>query len=327
MERSSNVNVGILTDEVIQQIQDKNRAYLEGAKNGMIFLDKDMSKIIPFWPGSLILLGARTGGGKSSLTANLIISTLTQKNPLTGQNRKALVISSEEEPHSVYNRLTCLTKGYNYDAQDEFTEEQKQTLVSFTAKWARAGVTVIGEDEHATTSSIEGIKSIFENIIKNNTHYDLILIDYIQKVTTSRKNPAMKSFEVLKETMYLLDKYKNRLQSAIVVMSQLSSQNSREDAQELDFQDRLRGCRDLITPATVAIELVPDYSLRKSRFYVRKNRYKGNTVGGWIELGYERGKFVSYSDEFKKQVSKDKEGQEWQESVGKHLEEKKEKKE
>lgn len=321
IQRSASVNVGILSDEAILDIQNKNRAYLDGAKNGMFFLSKEMAKIVPFWPGTLALVGSRTGGGKSSLTANLIVSTLGQVNPLTGKNRKVLTISCEESPLQVYNRLTCLVKHYNYDAQDEFTDEQKQILVEFTAKWAKTGITVIGEDEHGITNSIEGIRSIFENLIKTNTTYDLILIDYIQKITSSRKNASLKPHEVLRETMYLLDSYKNKLQSAIVVMSQLSSQKEGEEGVEIDFQDRLRGCKDLITPATVAIELIPDYKMRKSRFTIRKNRYKGNTVGGSIDLGYDRGKFVSYSDEFKKVVSKQVDQLQYDDEVGKHIKE------
>jgi replicative DNA helicase len=323
IKRTSNVNVGLLTEENILDMQNQNKAYLDGAKNGMMFLNKELSKIVPFWPGCLALIGARTGGGKSSLAANLIVSTLRQINPITGKNRKVLLISAEELPITCYNRLTCHVKNFNFDAQDEFTEEQKQTLVDYTANWARMGVTVLGEDGFGLTSSIEGIDSIFKNIIKTKTHYDLILIDYIQKVNKSLKNPNMKSHEVLRDTMYLLDGYKNNLNSAIGVMTQLSSQKSGDDSVELDFQDRLRGCRDLITPATVAIELVPFYSESKSRFIIRKNRYKGNTVGGHVDLGYDRGKYVSYTDEFKKEATSKKESRDWNETVGKHVFEKK----
>ena len=324
MLRTSNVNVGVLTDEDILTIQKQNRAHLEASKNSMMFLNKEFSKIVPFFPGTLALIGARTGGGKSSLAANLITSTVRQINPITGNNRRVLLISSEELPITCYNRLTCHIKDMNFDAQDEFTEEQKEVLVDYIAKWARAGVTILGEDDAHLTTSIEGIDSIFKNIIKTDAHYDLILIDYIQKITTSRKNPSMKPHEVLRETMYLLDGYKNKLNSAIAVMSQLSSQKSGDDAVELDFQDRLRGCRDLITPSTVAIELVPFYSDHKSRFIIRKNRYKGSTVGGHIDLGYKKGKYIPYTEEFQKEVSAAKEKREWQETVGKHMEEKKE---
>ena len=324
MLRTSNVNVGVLTDEDILTIQKQNRAHLEASKNSMMFLNKEFSKIVPFFPGTLALIGARTGGGKSSLAANLITSTVRQINPITGNNRRVLLISSEELPITCYNRLTCHIKDMNFDAQDEFTEEQKEVLVDYIAKWARAGVTILGEDDAHLTTSIEGIDSIFKNIIKTDAHYDLILIDYIQKITTSRKNPSMKPHEVLRETMYLLDGYKNKLNSAIAVMSQLSSQKSGDDAVELDFQDRLRGCRDLITPSTVAIELVPFYSDHKSRFIIRKNRYKGSTVGGHIDLGYKKGKYIPYTEEFQKEVNAAKEKREWQETVGKHMEEKKE---
>ena len=324
MLRTSNVNVGVLTDEDILTIQKQNRAHLEASKNSMMFLNKEFSKIVPFFPGTLALIGARTGGGKSSLAANLITSTVRQINPITGNNRRVLLISSEELPITCYNRLTCHIKDMNFDAQDEFTEEQKEVLVDYIAKWARAGVTILGEDDAHLTTSIEGIDSIFKKIIRADAHYDLILIDYIQKITTSRKNPSMKPHEVLRETMYLLDGYKNKLNSAIAVMSQLSSQKSGDDAVELDFQDRLRGCRDLITPSTVAIELVPFYSDHKSRFIIRKNRYKGSTVGGHIDLGYKKGKYIPYTEEFQKEVSAAKEKREWQETVGKHMEEKKE---
>ena len=327
MLRTSNVNVGVLTDEDILTIQKQNRAHLEASKNSMMFLNKEFSKIVPFFPGTLALIGARTGGGKSSLAANLITSTVRQINPITGNNRRVLLISSEELPITCYNRLTCHIKDMNFDAQDEFTEEQKEVLVDYIAKWARAGVTILGEDDAHLTTSIEGIDSIFKNIIKTDAHYDLILIDYIQKITTSRKNPSMKPHEVLRETMYLLDGYKNKLNSAIAVMSQLSSQKSGDDAVELDFQDRLRGCRDLITPSTVAIELVPFYSDHKSRFIIRKNRYKGSTVGGHIDLGYKKGKYIPYTEEFQKEVSAAKEKREWQETVGKHVEDKKDEKE
>jgi len=319
IQKTASVNVGVLTEEDIEDLKNKNRAYLDATKNCMTFLSKEFSKVVPLFPGTLALVGARTGGGKSSLTANLIVNTLKQISPVTGKNRRVLCISSEELPITCYNRLTCHVLDYNFDAQDEFTDEQKRTLVDYTANWARLGVTILGEDGSGLASSIEGIQGIFNNLLKTNTYYDLILIDYIQKITTSKKNPSLKAHEVLRDTMYLLDGYKNKMNSAIVVMSQLSSQKSGDDEVDLDFQDRLRGCKDLITPATVAIELIPDYSMRKSRFVIRKNRYKGNTVGGWIDLGYSKGKFVPYSDEFKKEVAALNEKKEWSDTVGKHV--------
>ena len=320
LKRAEKVNVGIMTEEDILDTQNKNRIYLEGAKNGMDFLHKSFRKWVPCWAGSLILIGSRTGGGKSSVTANLILSTMQQKNPITGENRKVLTISCEETPLQVYNRLTCLVKNYNFNEQDEFTDQQKQDLIDFIPKWAGAGVSVIGEDGHGRTDSLEGIKSIFDNLIATKTYYDLILIDYIQKITTSKKNPQMQQFTVLKEVMNLLDNMKNVYPAAIVVMSQLKA-NDAEDT--LDFQERLRGSKDIITPCTVALELVPDVNLLRSRFIVRKNRYKGSTLGGHRDMGYDRGKFVPYTDDFIVKAALSREAKERHESYGKHVDDQK----
>ena len=121
--------------------------------------------------------------------------------------------------------------------------------------------------------------------------------------------------------MNLLDRFKNVYPGAICVLSQLKANDAEET---LDFQDRLRGSKDIITPCTVALELVPDVKLLRSRFYVRKNRYKGSTLGGHVDMGYDRGRFVPYSEEFQKHVATSNESKEYQETVGKHMEEKKE---
>lgn len=319
------VNVGVMSDEDIAGVQENSRIYFEGAKNGMVFLHENFRKWIPMWGGNIVLIGARTGGGKSSVAANLMYSTIQQKNPLTSKNRKVLCISAEETPTQVFARLTCLFKNYNFNEQDEFTEEQKKDIIDFIPKWARNGVSVIGEDGRGSTSTLEGIQSILTNLLDTKTHYDLIMIDYIQKITTSKKNPQMQQFLVLKEVMNLLDSFKNVYPGAIVVLSQIKA-NDAEDT--LDFQDRLRGSKDIITPCTTALELVPDVKLLRSRFIVRKNRYKGSTLGGHVDMGYDRGRFVPYSEEFQKHVGIRNESKEYQDTVGKYMsEEKKEQKE
>lgn len=318
MARAKNVNVGIMSDEEILDTQAKNRAYLEGAKNGMLFLNESFRKVVPLWAGCLALVGARTGGGKSSATANLILTTMTQKNPITGENRKVLTISCEETPLQVYNRLTCLVKGYDYNDQESYTDEQKQTLVDFSGKWPKLGVTVIGEDGRGRTDSVEGIRSIFEALVASGIQYDLILIDYIQKIINSKSNPNAEPYDVLKEVMSVLDHYKNVYPAGIVVLSQLSSQKSGDPENELDFQDRLRGSRDIITPCTIALEMVPDFQRLKTRWYVRKNRYKGSTVGGYVDTAYDRGRFKPLTTEWERSVAERNEAKERKEAVGKY---------
>lgn len=318
IERLKNINVGVLDDDKIAKIQQDNRNYLSNLSDSLVFLDTSFTKLVTAWPGNLILIGSKTGGGKSSLTANLIFTTIVQKNPKTGKNRRALVLSNEESGFSVYNRLTSLVKGWNYSDQDNFTEEQKEILVEFAGKWAKLGVTVIENDGHGLTTSLEGICSIFDNLIKNNVHYDMVILDYIQKCTDSKRG-NMAAWEVMKKTMEALDGYKNIYPGTLVVTSQLASQTNDGNDNERDFQDRIRGGKDILNPCTMGIELVPDRKLLRSRFIIRKSRYKGELVGQGRDMGFKKGRFVPYDDDFKKEVASRNETIEWAETVGKHV--------
>lgn len=320
----ANIKVDCLSDEAINDIVLKNKLYLEGAKNSLSFLTPELGKIIPMWPGNLVLIGSESGSGKSSTATNLALNTLKQKNPITGQTRRVLYISNEETMVAFMNKMTCLCHGYNYDNQDDFTEEQKQKLLDFIPKWAKAGLTIIGEDSNGAATSLEGIRGIFEQLIKTNTHYDLIILDYIQKVSESKKNINMPHWQVMKETMYVLDYYKDRYPAPIVVMCQLK--NITEE-NPLHFQNRIEGFKGIFQPATVVLELVPNREKLQSRWYVRKNRYKGSTVGGHKDVAYDRGMFKPLTDEWKAQVATRNESKEYQETIGKHTDEKKEKQE
>jgi hypothetical protein len=322
IERLKNINVGVLDEEKINKIQQDNRNYLNNLNDSLVFLDVNLSKLVTAWAGNLILVGSKTGGGKSSLTANLIFTTILQKNPKTNKNRKVLVISNEEASFSVYNRLTCLTKSWNYSDQDSFTEEQKNLLIEYAGKWARLGVTVIENDGHGLTTSLEGICSIFDNLIKNESHYDMVILDYIQKCTDS-KRANMQAWEVMKKTMEALDGYKNVYPGTLVVTSQLASQTSDGNDNERDFQDRIRGGKDILNPCTMGLELVPIREQLKSRFIIRKSRYRGELVGHSRDMGFKNGRFIPYSDDFKKEVMARNENKEWQETVGKHIQDEK----
>lgn len=320
----SNIKVDCLSDEMIADIVLKNKLYLEGAKNSLSFLTPNLSKIIPMWPGNLILIGSTSGSGKSSTATNLALSTMKQRNPITGKSRKVLYITNEETMLTFMNKMTCLLRGYEYDKQDDFTEEQKQELLDFIPKWAKGGLTIIADDLANSTTCLEGIRSIFEQLVKTNTSYDLIILDYIQKVSISKKDNSKVQWQVMQETMLVLDYYKDRYPAPIVVMSQLKDPS---EANPLNFQNRLEGYKGIFQPATVALELVPNRELLQSRWYVRKNRYKGSTVGGHIDVAYDKGMFKLLTDEWRAYGACRKEKKEYQETIGKHVEEKKDEKE
>lgn len=327
IKRISDANVGILTDAKILKIQEENRNYLSHLKGSLMFLDKGLGKLVTAWPGNLILVGSVTNGGKSSLTANLMLKTIGQLNPLTGKNRTVLVISNEEAPYSVYNRLTCLVKGWNFNNIEDFDHEQKEILTDFIGQWARLGITVIEEDGHGLTTSLEGIQSIFENLFRTKTWYDIVILDYIQKVTNSKRG-NLNDWQVMLKTMESLDIYKNTYPAPIVVTSQLKNQTKDGNDNDVDFKERICGRKDILNPCTVGLELIPNRDILQSRFVLRKSRYKGEKVGHSWDMGFKNGMFVTLTDEFKAQVKARNEGRDWQETLGKvGIEEKKETKE
>jgi hypothetical protein len=323
IKRISSVNVGILDENQIAEIQEENRNYLNNLNDSLVFLDPKLSKLVTAWAGNLILVGAVTNGGKSSLTANLMLKTITQKKPTTGKNRTVLVISNEEDPYAVYNRLTCLVKGWSYSDQDDYTQEQKDILVEFVARWARLGITVIKDDGHGLTTSLEGIQSIFENLFKTKTYYDMVILDYIQKVCNSKRG-NLAGWEVMLKTMESLDIYKNTYPAPIVVTSQLKTQSTDPNGNDTDFKERICGRKDILNPVTVGIELIANRESSSSKFVIRKSRFKGEKVGHSYDMGFDKGMFVPHTDEFKDKIKKRNESREYQETVGKHVSEKKE---
>jgi len=298
--KSKNANVGIMTDEEITSIVEENEGYFRGTKSSMMFMNECFKDHVSCWPGNIILCGGISGKGKSTAVANLVLSTIKQKNPTTGSNRKVLVISPEERPSQVYARLTCLYKGYNFNKQNEFNEDQVLELSKYIEIWAKKGVTVIGEDKHNRTTSVEGIRSIMENLVKTDTVYDMVILDYAQKVNISKKNPNMKQDLIMLEMISMFDYYKNFYPGVFVVMSQLWP-NDHEGTKS--FEERIKGCKTLITPCTVALEIVADKENLMTKWIVHKNRFLPSFEGGTIKTGFDRGHFIPYTDQFKKMVN------------------------
>jgi len=121
--------------------------------------------------------------------------------------------------------------------------------------------------------------------------------------------------------MGVFDYYKDLYPAVIVVMSQLSSAKAGDPENEMDFQDRLRGCKDIITPCTVALEMVPDYQKLSTKWIIRKNRYKGHTVGTFVETAYDRGMFKPINDQWRKDVADAAEKASRYNTIGKLIEE------
>lgn len=297
-EIAKNANYGSLTPEKIVELQKENMDYMYAAKKKMRFMNKEFDDAIPFYRKNLILIGGATGDGKSTTVANIISESISQVDE-EGKRRKILVITNEEKAEDVYNRVTCLGKGWHYTNHDKF-DDAKVKFLTEAIKPLSSVLTVVDDTyggSSGVTTTLEGICDIFENLLANKTWYSAVLIDYYQNVDTSRMNPEMNQYQVQAALAKKLDKYKNRYPAPIIVLAQVRP----ADEANTPFKIRVEGSKSISNVSTCAIELVAHKEELKSQWIIHKSRFN-EAVGAGIETGYDMGRHVEYNDEFRAKV-------------------------
>jgi len=304
-EAFNNFDVSAGIKEEYARLAIENEEYIKLAKNAKVFLNLNAFKDkIPLFPRNIIYLSAETGKGKSTTVANLTYSYLK------GSPKKVLIITNEENPKDVLNRVVFLNEGWYYKGPDEVTEEEAKVCKRYYDAFAERGLHVMHDFSNGvggTTTTLEGIQLICRIIKKkyeegDEKPYDLILIDYIQKVEGSTKSNEA-SWIILKKIMYYLDNFKNIYPAPIVIFGQQKTDSSGEQA----YKEKIEGWKGISNVATTVVEIKTDFENLRTEWIIRKNRFKG-AVGSSIFTGYENGRFIDYTPEFanKTEISKEK---------------------
>lgn len=296
LKKIQEANFDGLSSEEVAKIQKDNDEYLIAAKSGLMFISKDFNNIVPFFRKNLILIGGVSGHGKSTTVANIAYEVMRQISPVTGKPCRVLVITNEERREDFYNRVTCLGRGWHYTNHSEFTDEQRKFFTQSIAALAKRLVVI--DNTHngslGVTTTLEGIEAIFENLIANNIHYDVIIIDYYQNIVRSKKDPMANEWAVQSSLAKLLDDYKNRYSAPIVLMSQLNPQD--KDG-KIPFQNRIKGRKNIMDVVTFALEMERDVKNLRTLWCVHKSRYTA-FINHKFKTGYKNGRFVAYDDAF-----------------------------
>lgn len=305
LEIAKNTSFGALSPEEIERLRQVNRDYFEAAKTQMTFVCDTFTGIIPYFRKNVILIGAKTGEGKSTTVANVAFETVKQRCP-DGSRRRVLVITNEEKAEDVYNRVTCLAKGWAYTNHDKFTPEQIETLDEWMVKLTASGtMTVIDNDFKGgigMSTSIEGLCTIFDNLIREQEFYDVVLIDYYQNFKYSKNNIHLNEYEVQAQVANALDKYKNIYPAPIVIMSQVNP----PDEAGTPFQYRIKGRKIIMDIATCVVEMVAERDHFRTQWTIHKSRFN-ESVGNSFHTGFQRGRYVPYTKEFVTEVARLKE--------------------
>lgn len=305
LESAKKTSFAGMSNEAIEKIVLANTEYIKAAKNAMSFINSSFDGVIPFFRKNLILIGAKTGDGKSTAVANIVRSTLKQINPVSNRPRRVLVLTNEEKTEDVYNRVTCLANDWSYTNHDKFTDTQVKAFDAGIRSLSKY-LTVIDnnhENGNGHTTSIEGVCNIFDNLIRDNEFYDVVLIDYYQNIKYSKSDPSMDEFKVQARLAAALDIYKNVYPAPIVLMCQVNPPDADD---KIPFQFRIKGRKIIMDVATCALEIVADRENYRSQWTIHKSRFN-ESVGQGISIGFQRGRYVPYTPEFQLDVLKMKE--------------------
>lgn len=307
MERLSKIDITALPDAYFDKMDEEHDRMIQSLTNRMPFINPDLTEFVPFSYPNLLLVGGKTGHGKSTTAANIVYSLLNDLNE-QGKPRRVLVISNEEMSVNVLNRIICLEEGWNINNIKNFSLPQHETLRKRRREISANGrLRVIDSDFPGfkdVTTSIEGLKFVLENAYdrfqETGEAYDAILIDYFQKITISKENPRLRPFDVLVEVTNFLDGFYKRYPAPVVVFSQIKPE-SKDDA---EFEHRVKLCKNIFVVSTHALEIVPDKRTLSTEFICHKHRFSSDENGTSVIVGWDKGFLVPYTDEFKMAVIK-----------------------
>ena len=227
--------IGQNIEERAARLSEENEEYIKLAKSSATFLNMEIFKDkVALFPRNIILIGAETGTGKSTTVANFAEAYLKK-------GRRVLVITNEEYPTDILNRIVFLFNGWAYTNHDEVTDEQLAECKRLYPQIMKR-LEIIDDKFNGiggTTTTFEGIQSVCNTITtqfqNGSVPYDAILIDYVQNVKTSVEIPHLAQWQVLDRLGAFLDNWKGTYPAPTLLFSQLKATNGDNDS----FKDRI----------------------------------------------------------------------------------------
>lgn len=305
-EAIKHTKFGTISDERAEEIGRESTEYLEKASKPLKFINDEFDQKVPFFEKNLILIGADSGDGKSTAVANMVFSLISRKDAKTGKTRRVMVITNEENIADFYNRVTCLFKGMPYSDHDAFTADDRAMFHKMIKVW-KSRLTIVddtfnsnGKIVSGATTTPEGIKAIFENLIKDQEYYDAIFIDYYQGVNESSLDMTLDEYKSQRKLTNILEHYRKIYPAPIVLMCQV---NKDDPEKPTPMKYRIMGTKLIYTRATYVLEMVKHSDLLMTEWVIHKGRFA--KLGQSIKTGFRKGAYVPYTDEFRSKVQTD----------------------
>ena len=273
--------------EMFTDIANYNRML----KERITFINDPLTTAVPFTRENLYLICAYSGNGKSTIAANISY-------PLWKQNKKALVIANEEPDTDVMFRIACLELGLSFNdyKKGRMPIDQQKEATKLFYDISRCIKVLDVNYNNGLTTKVEGVKNALNAI--NGADYSCVLIDYFQLVKFSVEKPQAKPYDVLNDLRIWLGQYIKRSNVPVVVFAQLHSLGKRANK---DLDSRIKDGPTIYETATVVMEVVPNFDDQTSDFLIHKDRF--GFAGKRVICGFDKGRYVKLTDEFKKSIA------------------------
>jgi replicative DNA helicase len=273
-------------DSLREMITDIGK-YKKMLSQRITLINDALSATIPFTRENLYLFCAYTGSGKSTVAANITY-------PLWKQKKKTLVLSNEESKQDVLFRIACLELGLNFNDYKKGLMEHDDIMkvVSLFPEISNYVKVLDVTYQDGLTTKVEGIKKALEAVKKEDS-YSCVLIDYFQLVKYSIKDSKKTAYENLNDLRVWLGQYIKGSTMPVVLFAQLYSVSKKGGAKDIDT--RIKDCSAIVEPATVIIEIIPNYDNKTSEFVIHKDRF--GKQGNKIVCGFDAGRYTMISDD------------------------------
>lgn len=272
--------------ESLREMIKRVAAYNKMLSERITLVNESLTATIPFTRENLYLFCAYTGSGKSTVAANISY-------PLWKQMKKVLVISNEESSQDVIMRIACLERGSSFNDYKKglmAKEEQMELFKLFPSISDYVKVVDVNYKDGITTK-LEGVKNAL-NAVKT-SQYSCVLIDYYQLIQYSVEDKSRTRYDVLNDLRIWMGQYIKSSNIPIVLFVQLHSVGKKGGVKELDA--RIKECPAVVEPATVIVEVVPDFETKTSSFLIHKDRF--GAQGKKIVCPFEKGRFLKQPDD------------------------------
>ncbi len=238
-----------------------------------------------FLPGlwlsqGLIVVGAKSGRAKSTTASNVLAGFLRNV-----PDKSAIIISNEEATDAVYERTACclLEIDYTQFFNGSLDRRADAAVEGCVSTFIIPRVEVV-EDGSYDMSYIDDVQSVLDTAATDKV--GLVIVDYLQVITQSRKNPSMETFQISKLLGLYLKDFGKRNGVPVVCFVQLGT-----GAEGSTMFERVQNDKTFCNHSFLAVEVEPDFETLTTKFKVHKDRFSGHT-GKEVVCDFKGGRYV-----------------------------------